>query len=66
MMDNLNIKFIYVLEFQLNNHLPPAMHTQKKNDLSKTFSVRKKENHSLMLQNFWGHVENSWNSKEQS
>lgn len=52
MMDNLSIKFIYVLEFQLNNHLPPAMHTQKKNDLSKTSSVRKKENHNLTLQNF--------------
>lgn len=63
---DLNIKKKYMLGFQLNNHLPPAMPTQKKNDLSKTFSVRKKgyKSHNLTLQNFSGHVENPCNSKE--
>jgi len=51
MMENLKIKNIYTLEFQLNNHLAPAMPIQKRNGLCKTSSARKEEyeNHNLML-----------------
>lgn len=51
MTENLKIKYIYTLEFQLNNHLAPAMPTEKRNGLCKTSLMRKKEyeNHNLML-----------------